>query len=495
MDSELWANIRRLHLSEHLSKAAIARQLDIHRDTVRRALAAHDAPPKNGLPRLNVPSKLDAFKPYLADRLTQFPDLPGTTLFREIRTQGFAGNLTILWEHLKTIRPGAPKAFLRLETLPGEFAQVDWAHCGTITIGNRTWRLSCFLMVLSHSRMLYLEFTLSQSMEDFLACHVHAFEFFGGVPKKINYDNLRSVVLSRAGRDIRFHPRFMDFAGYYLFDPVPCNVRAGWEKGKVESAVKFVRSGFLAGREITTLASINEQARCWRDGQANVRIHGATHERPVDRFALERLQLQPLPPKPYDASVIETVGVRRNGLIHFDANRYSVPFAFSGKSLTLKADGIQVTLFDGPRGVASHRRCYEKHKLLEDATHHQGLLAERKKARGARAHSDFLALAPQCAEYLAGLVAAELNLPTHLEKIMDLAHLYGKTEVAGAVVRALEFRAFGADYVQRAITQSRAARDMPEPRPVVLTKKPDWNQLAVEQTDLSVYDDLYEEKP
>lgn len=149
MDSELWANIRRLHLSEHLSKAAVARQLNVHRDTVRRALAAHDGPPKNGISRVAVASKLDAFKPYLANRIAQFPEIPGTTLFREISGQGYTGSMTILWEYLQTIRPGTLKAFLRLETLPGEFAQVDWAHCGTIVIGNRRWRLSCFLVVLS----------------------------------------------------------------------------------------------------------------------------------------------------------------------------------------------------------------------------------------------------------------------------------------------------------------------------------------------------------
>lgn len=111
--------------------SAVARELNVHRDTVRRALAAHDGPPKNGFSRPAVPSKLDAFKPHLAKRIAQFPDIPGTTLFREIRGQGYVGSMSILREHLQTIRPTAPKSFLRLKTPPGEFAQVDWAHCGT----------------------------------------------------------------------------------------------------------------------------------------------------------------------------------------------------------------------------------------------------------------------------------------------------------------------------------------------------------------------------
>jgi transposase len=494
MDSELWATIRRLHIVEHFSQAAVARHLNIHRNTVRRALAAHDGPPKKASLRPNIPSKLDAFKPFMAERLSQYPKLPGTTLFREIQVRGYTGGLAILWEYLKGIRPGLPQAFLRLETLPGEYAQVDWAHVGTIPIGNRVWRLSCFVMVLSYSRMIYLEFTLSQFLEVFMSCHVNAFAFFGGVVKRVNYDNLKTVVLSRAGKNIRFHPRFMDFAGAYLFEPVPCNVRAAWEKGKVESAIKFVRSAFLAGRTISSWKTLNEEACLWRDEVANVRLHGTTRERPVDRFELEKDKLQTLPSKPYDTAVFRPVTPNRQGLVHFDVNRYSVPTVFAGKLLTLKATVHQVDFFDGPRPLASHRRCYEKHRVIEDPTHYKDLLATRKKARASRVQSDFLTLAPECSAYLSGLAQAELNLPAHLEKIMDLAGLYGKTEVAGAVAHALKFRAFGAGYIQRIIHQRRTARDMPEPRPIVLSKKPDWNRLAVERTDLALYDELFEER-
>jgi hypothetical protein len=390
---------------------------------------------------------------------------------------------------------GKPKAFLRLETLPGEYGQVDWGNVGTLRIGNRTWRLSCFVMVLSYSRMIYLEFTLSQTLEDFMRCHVNAFAFFDGVPKKINYDNLKSVVLSRLGQDIRFHPRFMDFAGYYLFEPVPCNVRAAWEKGKVESAIKYTRSAFLAGRTITSWAGLNEEVWKWRDEEANIRIHGTTRERPVDRFALEKTRLQPLPPMPYDTRLVTGVEATRQALIRFDTNRYTVPHTLAGKTLTLKAGVHQVDLYDGAKPAASHARCYERHRLIENPHHHEGLLAARKKAKSGRIQEAFLALAPECAAYLSGLVQSELDLSAHVEKIVDMAALYGKTEVAGAVARALAFKAFGAGYIQRIIHQNRAARDLPEPRPVVLTKKPDWNRLAVEQTDLAVYDELFEERP
>ena len=494
MDSELWATIRRLHLVDRLSKSAIARRLHIHRKRVRRALASTDGPPKSATPRPPGPSKLDPFKPYLAERLTTYPELPGTSLFREIKGRGYAGGLAILWDHLRALRPAAPKAFLRLETQPGEFAQVDWANVGTITIGNAKRKLSCFVMVLSYSRMMYLEFTLSQCLEDFLQAHVNAFDFFGGVvPFKINYDNLKTVVLARVGKDIRFHPRFHAFAGFYVFDPVPCNVRAAWEKGKVESGIKFVRSSFLAGREILSFADLQKQAVLWRDTVANVRLHGTTHERPIDRFELEKHQLHPAPSAEFDTSVLRTVVPTRQALVPFEANRYSVPCALVGKTLTLKAAPHRIELYDDAgRLVADHLRCYEKYRVIEVPAHYAGLLAQRKKAKAAKTVEVFLTLAPECQAYLKGLVATEIHVPTHLDKVFELIHRYGKPEVMSALLHALPYNAFGAHYLERIIHQRRAAQNIPEPQPLVLTKKPELARIVVEDTDLALYDRFFD---
>ena len=244
MNTELWATIRRLFEVERLTKSAIANRLRIDRRTVCRALASTSGPPADARGTSSAPSKLDTYENYLRRRLIEYPELSGRKLFQELRRMGYTGGLSILKELLRTLRPEKPKAFLRIETQPGEFAQVDWANVGTIAVGNATRKLSCFVMVMSYSRVMYAELTLSQCLEDFMAAHVSAFRFFGGVPKKINYDNLKTVVLSRLGRDIHFQPKFMDFAGAYLFEPVPCNVRAAWEKGKVESGIKYLRGSF-----------------------------------------------------------------------------------------------------------------------------------------------------------------------------------------------------------------------------------------------------------
>ena len=287
----------------------------------------------------------------------------------------------------------------------------------------------------------------------------------------------------------------MDFAGYYVFEPIPCNVRAGWEKGKVERAIGYVRTAFLAGRAVTSWAVLEKDARLWRDGEANVRVHGTTRERPQDRFEVEKPLLRPLPGALYDTRAVESVRSTRQALIHFDGNRYSVPGRQANKTLTLKADAHELVIYEGSEERARHTRCYEKHRVIEDPAHIAGLLAEKKRARAAKTQEYLARVSPVGAAYLQGLVQTELHVPSHLNKIRDMIGLYGTTEVAGAIEHAMTFRAFGAGALQRIIVQKRAARNLPDPQPIVLTKKPDWNRIAVEQTDLSVYDQLFEDIP
>jgi len=494
MDTELWATIRRLFEVEKLSKAAIAARLRVHRGTVRRALASTQGPPVDARKPACTPGKVDTYDGYLRQRLKEYPELSAAKLLKEIRRMGYEGGYTILKEHLRPLRPEKPKAFLRIETQPGEFAQVDWANVGTIVIGNATRKLSCFVMVMSYSRMMYAELTLSQCLEDFMAAHVNAFQFFGGVPKKVNYDNLKTVVLSRLGREIHFQPKFMDFAGSCLFEPIPCTVRAAWEKGKVESGIKYVRSSFLAGRLLLDLAGLRRDLAAWLQGEANVRIHGTTRERPLDRFESERAQLQGLPALGYDCAVVASLRSSSQALVQFQTNRYSVPHSHADKTLTLKATGQTVCVYNGPQLLATHPRCYEKYRVIEDPAHYAGLVAKRKKAWAAKRVEEFLAMGPACAEYLKGLSAAELNLAAHLDKIMDCARDFGKPETLAAIAHALQFGAFGAAYVRNIILQRRAARGQSAPRPVVLTKKPDWANIIVEETDLGLYDELFQDE-
>ena len=195
---------------------------------------------------------------------------------------------------VRKIRPPWHKAYLSLSFDPGDCAQVDWGYAGMIDVGSTRRWLSFFVMVMCYSHMMYVEFTLSETQEQFLACHEHAFEYFGKCPKRVMVDNLKSAVLSHPrGHQALYHPRFVDFAGHYGFEICACNVGAPNEKSRVENGVKYVKSSFLRGMDNMRIAAINPAAKIWLDTVANVRKHAVTRKRPVDMFKEERnLRLQ-----------------------------------------------------------------------------------------------------------------------------------------------------------------------------------------------------------
>jgi transposase len=498
MTPELWAEIRRLSKVEELAKSEIARRLRINRRTVTHALTSETVPPIRG-PLEVRRSHLDPYKPFIQKRLVEFPRISAVRLLAEIKGQGYPGGLTVLKDYLGTLRPRLPEAFLRIETQPGEQAQVDWAHCGAIQIGS-TWRkVSLFVMVLSWSRLMYAEFCLSQCLEDFLGAHWRAFQFFGGLPRKCLYDNLKSVVLARFGSEIRFNPRFMEFSGACLFEPRLCRPAHGNEKGKVESGIKYARSSFLDGRVPCSWPQMQMDLSDWLKGTANVRLHGTTRVRPIDRFELEKPLLHPLPEHAPDTDIVRAVKATSQGLVKFDGNQYSVPSGFAGQVLTLRAERTEIKLYSGIQRLAVHTRSFERGVVVENPAHYAGLLAARKAAHHAKSHDQFLALGRgspaaqgMVEAYLEGLVQSELQVFHHLRQILEMAGVFGRTEILQALAKALEFKAFGAPSLQNIVTQQRVARGLAEKTPIVIPAKPEWTQAVVEEQDLQLYDDLFE---
>jgi len=492
MNAELWAHIKKLWTQEKLSKAEIARRTGLDRKTVRRALAK-ESPFPNPSSKDRI-SKLDPFKNYIRERLEKYPRLSGVVLLDEIKRQGYAGKIRILNRYLSSLRGRAQEVFLRIETAPGEQAQVDWANCGTVTIGEAKRKLSCFVMILGHSRMMYIEFTLSQCLEDFLQCHINAFKYFGGYTRKILYDNLKLVVLSRVGHEIQFNPKFIEFAGTLGFEPVLCNVARGNEKGKVESGIYYLRRNFLEGRQIQW-PQIRTQSRQWLDQTANVRIHRTIRQRPLDFWEQEKPHLLILPCREYDFPIVRPVGATHQALVHFDGNRYSVPTSHASKLVTLNATIETVRmLYDGVV-IASHQRCYERGCVIEDPKHFAGVLAIKKKALAQRLQKSFFDLGDIAGHYLEGLADTHFLIGRHIAQIMELVAAYGKQEVLEAMTIAHEFRAYGAAYVQNILMQKREAKGLKEILPIRIPQKPSWNEILTEEPDLSIYDKLLDSDP
>jgi transposase len=363
IDYELYCKIRDRHDKEHLTIAQIARDLHLSDRTVGRWLAEDKFRQRQTPPR---PSKLDPYKGQVVRWLQTHP-YTAAQIFLRLREAGYDGGATIVKDYVRQIRPPRTPAFLTLSFAPGECAQVDWGQFGSVNVGNTRRRLSFFVMVLCYSRMLYVEFTVSETMEHFLACHANAFAFFGGVPAKAMIDNLRSAVLQRViGQDPVFHPRYKDFADHFGFTIAPCGVGQAHEKGRVENAVGYVKKNFLGGLELTDFRLVNPAARQWLDAVANVRIHGSTHRRPVDLLDAERPQLKPLPSQPYDAGVIRPGRANSQFRVTVDANTYSVPAQYAGAALTLKLYPDHLCFYHQDKLIARHVRCYDRHQDFEN---------------------------------------------------------------------------------------------------------------------------------
>ena len=325
IDYETFAKIHDCRDRQGLTIAQTARALGLDPRTVVTWVARSRFEPRRSRPRGSV---LDPFKPRITRLLDTHP-YSAQQIFQRLREDGYRGGVTILRDYVRRIRPSKRPVYLKLDFAPGECAQVDWGAYGTVAVGNTRRRLSFFVMVLAFSRQMYVEFTVSQTMEHFLACHEHAFAAFGGVPAKIMVDNLKSAVLQRlAGAAPVFNPRYLDFARHHGFAIEACNVARGNEKGRV-GQVWATSKNFLHGLELTDFSTIHAAAQVWLDTIANVRIHGATQQRPVDLLAQERAHLGSLNPNPYDLAHTSTSVASSQFRITLDTNQYSVPAAYA----------------------------------------------------------------------------------------------------------------------------------------------------------------------
>jgi transposase len=479
IDYATWCAIRD-GLAKHLGARQLARQLGLNVKTVRRWRARPYAP-RAATPRL---SKLDPFKGRIVAWLDAHP-LSAQQVFQRLCEAGYDGGVSLVKDYVRRIRPRPHAAFLTLAFAPGEVAQVDWGEWGSIAVGNTRRRLSFFVMVLAYSRQLYVEFTLSQSMEHFLAAHIHAFDALG-VPRRVMVDNLRSAVLAHVrGEPPQFNPRYLDFARHYGFEVVACNVAKGNEKGRVERAVGYVKGNFLNGQELPAFAALNPAVRLWLETVANVRLHRETQRRPVDLWAEERAHLQPVNPRRFDVAQVLAVRADRQFRVTFETNRYSVPARFAGAQLTLKAYPEHLCLYHDQDLIARHVRCWERHCDVADPDHAKALVAQRRHAQDAHALQRFLALSPQAPKYHEGLLQRRGNALSHVRKILALADIHGAEAVNRAMDDALAFAAFSSEYIAHLI-QARA-RQLPQPSALVLMRHQDVLELELPPADLSPY--------
>ena len=482
IDYACFCQMKHLHTHEGLNASQIAKTLTLDPRTVSHWLAQEHFRPRQ--PRQS-PSKLDPFKPELVRLLERYP-YSAAQIFQRLRERGFDGGYSLVKAYVRTVRPRRHAAFLTLAFAPGECAQVDWGSFGSVPVGQTHRQLSFFVMVLCYSRMLYVECTVSQTLEHFLACHQHAFEFFGGIPHKLMVDNLKAAVLKRAvGEAPVFNPKYLDFATHNGFTITPCNVGKGNEKGRVENGVGYVKKNFLAGLEMPDFSALNPAARQWLDTVANVRLHGATRETPTALWHTERPALRPLPLHPFDIATVSQVRASRQFRITLETNRSSVPAHYAGHVLTLKTSPDRLCVSLGDQLIARHVRRYERFQDVEDPDHPKARLAHRKKARDHKIFMRFLALSPRAEAYDLKLEERHLNPPHHVRKIVALSDIYDPASVARALDDALVSEAFASDDIANLLEQR--ARCTPEASALHLTRREDLLEVRLAPPDLSIY--------
>lgn len=335
-------------LKEGLAKAEIARRLGRSRQTIYNWLRQGPA----AKPRQRL-SKLDPFKPYLKTRLERF-DLPSTVLLREIREKGYTGGLTILREYVAGVKHQQVRRLVdRFETEPGRQAQVDWASCGTIVHEGRRRRLSLLVVVLGYSRTIWARFVISERRPVMLDLLEQAFGELGGVPKELLIDNLKqAIAVARTAEEpAKVQPEFQGFADHWGFEVVACPPYWPRAKGKVERAIAYLKDSFLEGRRFADLDELNAQLRQWLSEVANVRIHGTTQQRPVDRLPEDQAALQPLVVA-FPAAERAQRLTDHDARISFGGVRYSVDPAILGPR---RGVGVEVCVGTDERLRIYHR--------------------------------------------------------------------------------------------------------------------------------------------
>ncbi len=489
IDEAMRAEMRRLVLGEHWRIGTVARRFGVHHSVVRRAVYGRSVE-KAATPPTSV---LEPFKPYLVERLEKYPELTAPRLMLELRERGYIHGIALVRRFVAKVRgPRQRKAYLRVEVEPGDQAQVDWGSFGWIRQGATQRPLSAFVMVMSWSRAVFVDFALDQKLETFCRMHRRAFDFFGGVPRRVLYDNLKTVVLHHVGSTIQFNPNFLSFAAHYLFEPTAAPVRYPEAKGRVESGIRYIRHSFFYGRSFTTLADLREQVARWCDDVANDRIHATTRERPRERLVIERARLRGLPERHADTDVVVPAIVSKEARVRFDSNSYSVPHGLVGKSVFVRADDTAVRVVCDGTVVATHERCYDRRRAIEDPAHIDALLTRRKGAGTAKRKDRIASYSPACRVYLQEIARRRIHLENEIKKLVRLIDQYGQAEVVDAIGRALAARTFGAHYVRALLDQSRFARGLGEPPEPIVTGNSAADALDISPHDLESYDALFQ---
>jgi transposase len=429
---DLEGHILRLHSNEKWAVGTIAKHLNVHHSVVSRVLSAVD---RDGRIQILRPSLVDPFLPFIREQLTKYPDLTASRLHGMCVARGYGGGQDHFRFRIRSLRPRrVPEAFLRRATLPGDEGQVDWGHFGKLKIGRAERPLVAFVMVLSYSRRIHLSFHLTMETGVFLSAHEAAFATFGGVPRVLLYDNLKSAVIERQGEHIRFNERMIAFASHHRFEPRPVGVRKGNEKGRVERAIRYIRSSFFAGLEFKDLEDLNARAKHWCESIAGTRRFVEDDTLSVNEAALkEKAFLGPLAEAGFPTPSSLAVSIGKTPFARVDGNDYTVPHEHVRSEIIAHLTETEVLLVHEGKEIARHPRSWSRGERVENVAHTDALRAMKKRASGASATERLQALLPSAHEFFTEMHNQGSNIGGTVGSLSHCIEQYGAASVEKAL--------------------------------------------------------------
>jgi transposase len=351
-----WARVRTL-AADGLSQREIARRLGINRRTVARLLAS-EGPPRYR--RARSRSQLDPFLPVVGRLLEEWPQIKAPRATGVLREYGYAGSVDVVRRRLRELRPTSVRPAQRTGYRAGQVLQLDWTEMPTRPrVAGRERRVYALVASLPYSGAQTAFFSFDMTIESFLEGHARALEWLEGVPRECVYDNLRSVVARRERDQVVWNPRFLHLRGHYAFHATACTPATPREKGSVEAAVRYLKTGFWPARRFESLGELDAQYGDWRDEICNRRRHASGRFPVEQRLDEERKALRPLPPERFDWSAARTVRVPADGYLRHDGCFYRAPLSLVQQRVELRTSRDEILIrFHGVH-VAHYRRCYQ----------------------------------------------------------------------------------------------------------------------------------------
>jgi transposase len=363
-----------------LKQRAIARKLGISRNTVKKYIENPDLVFKPPNCR-NRKSLLDPYAENIKAWIEEDSEYTAAWIYDRLSNMGFIGSYEIVKRRVRKIKENYHKvAYMRFETEPGYQAQVDFGEFQVAKPDGTVTKLYLFSMILGYSRKMYAELIERCDLPSFLDCHIHAFEYFGGVPDQILYDRMRNVYLGKIAGKKKFNDTLMGFALHYGFKPEVAPAYAAWVKGKIERPYSFIREGFWRGYGFICLESANRDLWSWILNK-DERVHGTTHEKVTDRFYREKPHLNKLPPQAFDTSYRIYRKVQKDCTVRFEGNSYVVAHTLVGKQIILRVKNRTMRIFYNDRLVVTYQIPDGKGNLVQDKRFYDALKKDREMNR------------------------------------------------------------------------------------------------------------------